>query len=112
MENGDNSIDNYNKNKDLTETMNDFQKKMNLMSNQIITGKPRKNYKPKIISSGPTKADYMRNIQPRSNASKVTFQNFKIHKKPEPYIFNNQYKKKPNKFKVGKYPNEIGRAHV
>ena len=102
MENGDNN----NQNKDLTETMNDFQKKMNLMSNQIITGNPRKNYKPKIISSGPTKADYMRNIQPRSNASKVTFQNFKIQKKPEPYIFDNKYKKKPNKFKVGKYPNE------
>ena len=106
MENGDNNIDNSNQNKDLTETMNDFQKKMNLMSNQIITGNPRKNYKPKIISSGPTKADYMRNIQPRSNASKVTFQNFKIQKKPEPYIFDNKYKKKPNKFKVGKYPNE------
>ena len=104
----ENSINNNPKkaNIDLVETMNDFQKKMNVMSNQIITGQPRKNFKPKIINTGPTKADYLRNIQPRSNASKVTYQNFNRQKKPEPYFFDNKYKKKPNNFKVGKYPNE------
>ena len=95
-----------NKNMDLTETMNEFQKKMNAISNQIITGQPRKNFKPKVISSGPSKADYLRNIRPKSNGSKVTLKNFKVQKKPGPYMFENKYKKKPNKFKVGKYPNE------
>ena len=95
-----------NKNIDLTETMNEFQKKMNAISNQIITGQPRKNFKPKVKSSGPSKADYLRNIQPKSNGSKVTLKNFKAQKKPGPYIFDSKYKKKPNKFKVGKYPNE------
>ena len=93
-------------NPDLVETMNDFQNKMNKMSNQIITGQPRKNFKPKIINTGPTKADYLRNIQPRSNASKVTYQNFNRQKKPQPYIFNEKYQKKPKNFKIGKYPNE------
>ena len=92
-------------NKDLTETMNDFQKKMNMMSNQIITGQPKKNSRPKIINSGPTKADYLRNIQPRSNASRVTYQEFK-RKKPERNIIDNKYNIKPNRFKVGRYPNE------
>ena len=91
---------------DLTDTMNDFQKKMNMMSNQILTGVPKKNNtRPKIVNSGPTKADYMRNIQPRSNASQVTYQNFK-RKKPEPHIIDNKFNIKPNRFKVGKYPNE------
>ena len=71
---------------DLTDTMNDFQKKMNMMSNQILTGVPKKsNSRPKIINSGPTKEDYLRNIKPRSNASQVTYQNFK-RKKQEPHI--------------------------
>ena len=91
---------------DLEETMNDFQKKMSMKSNQILIGQPRKNFKPKIINSGPTKADYLRNIQPRSNASKVTYQNFKQQKRPQPYVFNDKYKKKPNNFRIGKYPNE------
>ena len=77
-----------------------------MMSNQIITGVPKKNNpRPKIVNSGPTKADYLRNIQPRSNASQVTYQNFK-RKKLEPYIIDNKYNIKPNRFKVGKYPNE------
>ena len=42
----------------------------------------------------------------KSNGSKVTLKNFKVQKKPGPYMFENKYKKKPNKFKVGKYPNE------
>ena len=103
-DNDDNRINN--KNIDLTETMNNFQKKMNIISNQIITGKPRKNYRPKVIHPDPTKADYLRNIRPKSNGSKVTFKNFKVQKKPRPITFNDKFNNKPNRFKVINYPNE------
>ena len=93
-------------NGDLVGTMNDFQKKMNKISNQILIGQPRKNFKPKIINTGPTQSDYLRNIQPRSNASKVTYQNFNVQKRPQPYILDNKYQRKPNNFRTGKYPNE------
>ena len=104
---GDNN-DIYKKksNLDLTETLNDFQKKMNIMSNQIITGQPKKNFKPKIIKTGISKAEHLRNIRPRSNKSKVTLKDFNKIKKREPYIFDNKYNKKKNNFKSGIYPKE------
>ena len=103
----DSKNNNIQKPVDLMEAMNDFQSKMNKMSNEIIVGKPRKNFKPKIVNTGPTKDDYLRNIQPRSNASKVTYQNFEKQKQPHPYIFNQKkFKKNPVNYKIGKYPNE------
>ena len=102
----DDNINQKKSNKDLTETMNDFQKKMNIMSNQIITGQPRKNFKPKIINTVPTKDEHLRKIRPRSNKSKVTFKDFNKLKKPGPYIFDNKYNRNKNNFREGIYPKE------
>ena len=63
------------------ETLNNFKEKMSQASKAILTGPSP--YQPKDINSkksiDPTKKAYdayMRNIQPRSNASKITYQNF------------------------------------
>ena len=96
---------------DPTETLNNFKEKMSAASKAILTGPtilPNSSQKSKQKSDPSKKAydSYMRNIQPRSSGSKITYQNFKKPNKPRQKIIQNEFKKKPNRYNVGKYPSE------
>ena len=100
-----------NNNVDPTETLNNFKEKMSQASKAILTGPtPHKKSETKSKKSiDPSKKAYdayMRNIQPRSNGSKITYQNFAKPKRPKPKTIKNDFKKKPYKYNTGKYPDE------
>ena len=89
-----------------SEAMKNFQSIMSGKTSQFVYDQPKKTNQKRGFSTGPTKADYLRNIQPRSNGSLVTLQDF--HRK-KPQVVRNpnkNYIPKPNNFKVGRYPNE------
>ena len=94
---------------DPTETLNNFKKKMSEASKAILTGPTKINKDPKSKKKlDPNKLayeSYMRNIQPKSSASKISYQNFNKPKKPKKVI-KNEFKKKPYKYNTGKYPEE------
>ena len=94
---------------DPTETLNNFKKKMSEASKAILTGPTKINKEPKSKKKlDPNKVayeSYMRNIQPKSSASKISYQNFNKPKKPKKVI-KNEFKKKPYKYNTGKYPEE------
>ena len=94
---------------DPTETLNNFKKKMSEASKAILTGPTKINKEPKSKKKlDPNKEayeSYMRNIQPKSSASKITYQKFNKPKRQKK-IIKNEYKKKPYKYETGKYPEE------
>ena len=94
---------------DPTETLNNFKRKMSEASKAILTGPTKINKDPKSKKKlDPNKVayeSYMRNIQPKSSASKISYQNFNKPKKPKKVI-KNEFKKKPYKYNTGKYPEE------
>ena len=82
---------------------------MSEASKAILTGPTKINKDPKSKKKlDPNKLayeSYMRNIQPKSSASKISYQNFNKPKKPKKVI-KNEFKKKPYKYNTGKYPEE------
>ena len=103
--------DEKNNNIDPTETLNNFKAKMSQASKAILTGPtPHKKIEPKskknIDPSQKAYDAYMRNIQPRSNQSKITYQNFPKQKRPKQNVLKNEFRKKPYKYNTGKYPDE------
>ena len=105
--NNDENDNNKNNNLDPTETLNNFK----------LTGPtPQK----KIDSKQKKKSDpnkeaynsYMRNIQPRSNASKITYQNFPEQKKQKQKIPKKEFIKRPHKYNTGKYPDENEKINI
>ena len=94
---------------DPTETLNNFKKKMSEASKAILTGPTKINKDPKskkkLDPNNVAYESYMRNIQPKSSASKISYQNFNKPKKPKKVI-KNEFIKKPYKYNTGKYPEE------
>jgi hypothetical protein len=82
---------------DPTETLNNFKKKMSEASKAILTGPTKINKDPKSKKKlDPNKLayeSYMRNIQPKNSASKISYQNFNKPKKTKKVI-KNEFKKK------------------
>ena len=109
--NNEENEDEKNNNIDPTETLNNFKAKMSQASKAILTGPtPHKKIEPKskknIDPSQKAYDAYMRNIQPRSNQSKITYQNFPKQKRPKQNVLKNEFRKKPYKYNTGKYPDE------
>ena len=98
-------------NVDPTETLNNFKEKMSAASKAILTGPAMINKQgpksKKYIDPNKEAYDfYMRNIQPRSSGSKIAYQDFNKPKKPRQKIIKKEFKKKPNRYNIGKYPDE------
>ena len=115
--NNEENNNNKNNNIDPTETLNNFKEKMSLASKTILTGPtPKKKVdskqKKKIDPRKEAYNSYMRNIQPRSNASKITYQNFPKQKKQKQKIPKTGFVKKPNNYKIGKYPDENEKNNI
>ena len=115
--NNEENNNNKNYNIDPTETLNNFKEKMSLASKAILTGPtPQKKVdskqKKKIDPSKEAYNSYMRNIQPRSNASKITYQNFPKQKKQKQKVPTKEFVKKPNNYKIGKYPDENEKNNI
>ena len=98
-------------NVDPTETLNNFKEKMSAASKAILTGPAMINKQgpksKKYIDPNKEAYDsYMRNIQPRSSGSKIAYQDFNKPKKPRQKVIKKEFKKKPNRYNIGKYPDE------
>ena len=98
-------------NVDPTETLNNFKEKMSAASKAILTGPAMINKQgpksKKYIDPNKEAYDsYMRNIQPRSSGSKIAYQDFNKPKKPRQKKIKKEFKKKPNRYNIGKYPDE------
>ena len=104
-------------NVDPTETLNNFKEKMSAASKAILTGPAMINKQgpksKKYIDPNKEAYDaYMRNIQPRSSGSKVAIQDFNKMKKPRPKRIKKEIKKKPNRYDIGKYPDENEKSRI
>ena len=104
-------------NVDPTETLNNFKEKMSAASKEILTGPAMINKQgpksKKYIDPNKEAYDaYMRNIQPRSSGSKVAIEDFNKMKKPRPKRIKKEIKKKPNRYDIGKYPDENEKGRI